>query len=64
MEALTPLFDALRANPVVGFGIIAAAVAAYVVLQRKPRMQREADERLSALRRDKSDQYNKQRPLR
>lgn len=64
MEALSPLLDALRANPLVGFGIIATLIVGYLVLQRKPRMQREADERLSALRRDKSDQYTKQRPLR
>ena len=64
MEALTPLLNALRANPVVGFGIIVAVIVGYVILQRKPRMQRQADERLSALRRDKSDQYTKQRPLR
>jgi hypothetical protein len=64
MEALTPLLDALRAHPLVGGGIIAAVVVGYLLLQRKPRMQREADERLSALRREKSDQYTKQRPLR
>ena len=64
MQALTPLLDALRANPIVGLAILVAAAVAYAILQRKPRMQREADERLSALRRDKSDQYTKQRPLR
>jgi hypothetical protein len=64
MEALTPLLHALRANPLVGGAIILAAIVCYVVLTRKPRMQREADERLSALRRDKADQYTKQRPLR
>ncbi|MFN8642186.1 MAG: hypothetical protein U0802_11200 [Candidatus Binatia bacterium] len=64
MEALSPLIDALRANPLVGAAIAVAIAVAYAVLQRKPRMQREADERLSALRRDKSDQYTKQRPLR
>lgn len=64
MEALTPIFTALRANPLIGGGIIAAAIICYVVLTRKPRMQREADARLSALRREKSDLYTKQRPLR
>lgn len=64
MEALTPLLTALRANPLVAGGIIVAAIVCYVVLTRKPRMQRDADERLSALRREKSDLYTKQRPLR
>jgi hypothetical protein len=64
MEALTPLLTALRANPLIGGAIIAAVIVGYVVLTRKPRMQREADERLSALRREKSDLYTKQRPLR
>lgn len=64
MEALTPLLTALRAHPLVGGAIIAAVLVGYVVLTRKPRMQREADERLSALRREKSDLYTKQRPMR
>jgi hypothetical protein len=64
MEALTPILTALRANPLIGGGIIAAVIICYVVLTRKPRMQREADERLSALRREKSDLYTKQRPMR
>lgn len=64
MEALAPLFTALRANPLVGGGIILAFIVCYVVLTRKPRMQREADARLSALRREKSALYTKQRPMR
>ena len=64
MEALTPLLTALRANPLVGGAIIVAMIVVYVALTRKPRMQRDADARLSALRRDKSDLYTKQRPMR
>jgi hypothetical protein len=64
MEALTPLVAAFRANPLIGGGIIAVAVVCYLVLTRKPKMQRDADARLSALRREKSDLYTKQRPLR
>ena len=64
MEALTPLLHALRANPLIGTGIIVAVIVCYVALTRKPRVQREADARLSALRRDKADLYTKQRPMR
>lgn len=64
MEALAPLLTALRANPLVGGAIIAAVIVVYVALTRKPKMQRDADARLSALRRDKSDLYTKQRPMR
>jgi hypothetical protein len=64
MEALAPLVDLARQYPMVSAGILAGAAVLYTVLTRKPRMQREADARLSALRRDKSDQYTKQRPLR
>ena len=64
MEALIPLLTALRANPLIGGGIILGIIVCYVVLTRKPRMQRDADARLSALRREKSDLYTKQRPMR
>jgi hypothetical protein len=64
MEALAPLLDLARQNPFVTFGGLAGAVVVYVLLTRKPRMQRDADARLSALRREKSDQYTKQRPMR
>jgi hypothetical protein len=59
MDRLTQALDAVRANPVLGIGIGVAAVAAYLLLRRKPRIQREADERLSALRRDKTDRHTK-----
>ncbi len=62
MDALMPLIDAARANPLVAGGIVAGLALGYFVLQRKPRMQREADERLSALRRDRADLYTRQRP--
>ena len=38
--------------------------AVLFLLNRKPRIQREADARLASIRRDKSDEYNKTRPLR
>jgi len=61
MDQLTQVIDAVRAHPMLDVGIGAAVVAGYLLLRRKPRLQREADERLSALRRDKADQYTKLR---
>lgn len=64
MDWLTQVIEAVRANPWLGVGIAAAVLVGYILLQRRPKMQREADERLSALRRDKADRYTKLRPPR
>jgi phosphoribosylcarboxyaminoimidazole (NCAIR) mutase len=61
MEYLTSLVAMVRSRPVLGVAIVVGLVAGYLLLQRKSRMQREADERLSALRRDKADKYTKLR---
>lgn len=62
MQDLTSWLEALRTNPMLGVGAAIVLVCGYWLLQRKPRVQREADERLAVLRRDKADQYTKQRP--
>lgn len=62
MQDLTSWLKALRANPMLGVGAALVAVVVYFVLQRKPRLQREADRRLESLRRDKAEQYTKLRP--
>lgn len=64
MKALTTLLDALRSNPLIGLGIVAAVLAAHLLLQHRSRMQRNADEHLAALRREKGSQYTGQRRLR
>lgn len=64
MDAIMPLIDAARANPLVAGGVVAGLLLGYFLLQRKPRMQREADQRLSALRRDRADLYTRERPPR
>jgi hypothetical protein len=69
MDQLTHLFDSLHtnlistlsANPSLIAGAGLAAVALAYLLFRKPRIQREADARLSALRRDKNDEYSRLR---
>jgi hypothetical protein len=58
------MIDVLRANPILAVGLAVALVFGYRLLQRRPRMQRDADEQLSVLRRDKVDQYSKLRPPR
>lgn len=64
MEHLTYVIDAMRTNPWLGIAAGAAVLAVAFMLMRKPRIQRDADARLSALRRDKTDQYTKLRPPR
>jgi hypothetical protein len=62
MEQLMHILDTLRANPLLGAGAGVLVVGALFMLFRKPKIQREADARLAMLRRDKADQYTKQRP--
>jgi len=62
MEHLIQILDALRANPLLGAGAAVAVVGVAVLLFRKPKIQREADARLSMLRRDKADAYTRLRP--
>lgn len=62
MDQLMRVIEALRANPWLAAGAVVTLLAGYALLHRRPKIQREADERLSVLRRDKSDQYTKLRP--
>jgi len=61
MDLLSRVIGVLHASPLLGALVALAVVLGAVLLLRKPRIQREADERLSALRRDKVDQYAKLR---
>jgi hypothetical protein len=56
MDQLTRLIEGLWANPLLCIAIGAGTLASYCLLRRKPKIQRDADERLAALRRDKTDQ--------
>jgi len=58
---LQQMIDAVSANPMLGVGAAVGAVALYALLHRKPRIQRDADDRLASLRREKADRYKKPR---
>ncbi len=64
MERLTQLIEAIHSHPMLGLGIAVAVIGVIVLLRRKPQLQRDADARLAALRRDKNDQYTALRPPR
>ena len=61
MDQLSRVIDTLRANPVLGVVVGLGVAAGGFQLPRKPRIQRDADEQLSALRRDTADKYAKLR---
>ena len=62
MEQFIGLVAAVQAHPILDIGIGAVVAVAIGLLRRKPKLQRDADARLSALRRDKADQYTSLRP--
>lgn len=64
MAYVAQLVQAVRDNPMLGVGLAAAIIVIVLFLNRRPRMQREADEHLAAIRRDKAEQYKKLRPPR
>lgn len=64
MDQIWRMIDALRANPLLAAALGVALIGGVALLRRRPKIQRDADERLSALRRDKADQYTKLRPPR
>lgn len=64
MEHLWTWIQYLRDNPSVAVWVVLAAAAVYWLLNRKPRIQREADKRMEQLRNERGDPYNKMRPLR
>ncbi len=61
MEQFKPLIEIVSNHPMLGAGIAVGLAALYALLHRKPRIQRDADRRLSALRRDKADLYRNPR---
>jgi hypothetical protein len=54
-QLTTIIVGALHADPKLWLALGFAAIVLLIVLQRKPRIQRDADDRLAALRRDKAE---------
>jgi hypothetical protein len=64
VSELTHVMEYVRANPGYGAGAAFAVVAIYYLLNRKSRLVRDADRRMTELQGERSDQYKKLRPLR
>jgi hypothetical protein len=64
MEQLWTWIRYLREHPSAAVWVVLAAAGLYWLLNRKPKLQREADRRVEEIRTERGDAYNKQRPLR
>ncbi len=64
MEQLWTLIHYLRDHPGAALGAAVALFVLYRLLNRKPKLVRDADKRLEELRKEHPDQYNKVRPPR
>jgi hypothetical protein len=64
MERLWTWIQYLRDHPSAAVWVVLAAGAVYWLLNRKPKLQREADKRMQEIREERGDPYNKPRPLR
>ncbi len=64
MDHLWTWIQYLRDHPGAAVWLVLAAATLYWLLNRKPKLQREADKRLDEIRAERGDPYNKPRPLR
>ena len=64
MDQLWTWIQYLREHPSTAVWVVLAAGGLYWLVNRKPKLQREADKRLDEIRAERGDPYNKQRPLR
>lgn len=62
MDQIVALIDYLRAQPRVAVALAVGIVALYLLLQRKSRLEKDADQRLNSLHREKTGRYNSLRP--
>ena len=62
MDQLSTLFELLSQHPALSAGTAFALAVGYYLLQRKPRMVREADRQLEELQKKRGGEYNKLRP--
>lgn len=60
---LAVLIAHVRENPLAALGCVLGAAFVLYLLQRKPSIQRRADQELAALRRENSRRYDRLRPL-
>jgi len=63
MEYAEALIKYIGDNPLAGVAAIIVLVGIYALLNRKPKIVRDADQRFETLRRGRGDYYNNQRPL-
>jgi hypothetical protein len=64
MHQLLGLIHYVRDNPMIALLAVVAVVGIARLLNRKPKLSREADERLNKLREERGDVYKNLRPLR
>lgn len=64
MDQLWTWLHYLRDHPSAAIWVVLAAAAVYWLLNRKPKLQRDADKRMREIREERGDPYNKPRPLR
>ena len=64
MDALQVFEQYFRDHPFIGLGMATVLLVLYHFLNRKPRLRRDADERLKQLRKERGDYYRKARPPR
>jgi len=62
MDQIAALIDYLRANPRVAVGVAVGILAIYLILQRRSRIERDAEQKLASLRQEKTGRYNSLRP--
>jgi hypothetical protein len=63
MDQLWTWTQYLRDHPGAAVWVVLAAAAIYWLLNRKPKLQRDADKRMAEIREEHGDPYNKTRPL-
>lgn len=59
----TIILTFVRENPLIAMGCVLGVAVAIYLLQRRPRIQRDADERLAALGKANANRYDQLRPL-
>jgi len=64
MEHMWAWIQYVRDHPGIAVWVGLAAAAIYWLINRKPKLQRDADKRIEEMRAERGDPYNKMRPLR